>query len=268
MKKSSYTAVGGLLIALLLICGCQGAPKSVQPVLPNQDLLYQVSTINALMQGVYEGETTYGQLQDKGDLGIGTFEALDGEMVMVDGVFYQIKADGKVYPVKPEMIAPFADVTYYSADQTITLSNIDGVANLQKAIDPLITNRNLFCAIRIDGTFSYIKVRSVPAQVKPYPLLSEAVQNQKVFEYQNVEGTILGFWSPDFINGINVPGYHLHFISKDRTIGGHLLDCKVSQAQVGVDVTDDFTLDLPKNQAFSQSDLARDQTSEVQKVER
>lgn len=268
MKNSSRMAWLGLILALMCIGGCQTAPEPAKKAAVDQDLLYQVSTINALMQGIYDGDTTYGEIQDKGNLGIGTFQALDGEMVMIDGVFYQIKSDGKVYAVKPEMIAPFADLTYYSADQTTIVKNIDSVASLQKAIEPLITNKNLFYAIRVDGAFSYIKVRSVPAQVKPYPLLSEAVKNQQVFEYQNVEGTILGFWSPEYINGINVPGYHLHFISKDRQKGGHLLDCKMSEATAGVDVTDNFILDLPQGQDFAQSNLAQDQSKQVQKVER
>lgn len=265
-----YIAPAALLVLLTVLAGCQPEPEPEknQNADQNQDQVYQVSTLNALQLGVYDGETTFAEMQDKGNLGIGTFEALDGEMIMLDGVFYQVRADGNVYQVKADMTCPFADLTYYYADDVMNVQSIDSLASLQKTIDTMRKDPNHFYAIRVDGTFDYIKARSVPAQDEPYPPLSEAVLQQKVFEYQNVEGTILGFWCPRFVDGINMPGYHFHFLSKDRQQGGHLLDAKVRQAIIGVDYTEDFAMHLPRGDAFSQSDLGQDQSQALEKAER
>jgi len=77
------------------LCGCgQG--------LAQEEKVFQVSTIKALLAGVYDGEVTFGQLKQQGDLGLGTLNGLDGEMVAVDGRFYQIKTDGVAYPVSDQ----------------------------------------------------------------------------------------------------------------------------------------------------------------------
>lgn len=65
--------------------------------------LFQASTINALVEGINEGDTTVKELKKHGDFGIGTFDDLDGEMIELDGKFYQIKSDGHAYPVKDSM---------------------------------------------------------------------------------------------------------------------------------------------------------------------
>ncbi len=267
--KTNFGVLLALLLVLMPISGCQPEPeKKGDTAVQNENQVYQVSTINALMQGVYEGESTFGELQDKGNLGIGTFEALDGEMIMIDGVFYQVKSDGKVLVAAADQKTPFADITHYWADDVANIKSIDSMASLQKTIDPYLKNPNIFYAIRVDGTFDYIKARSVPAQSQPYPPLDQAIKQQQVFEYKNVEGTILGFWCPAYVNGINMPGYHFHFISKDRQQGGHLLECQVREALLGIDRTEDFAMHLPDSEAFSQSNLGQDQSKALNKVER
>lgn len=268
--KNRFVFAITLLASIIVLAGCQPEPEMPKALEPDidQEQIYQVSTLNALQAGVYQGEVSFDELQEKGNLGIGTFEALDGEMIMIDGVFYQVRSDGKVYGVKPEMTTPFANVTYYSADEVKTVNKLESLGELQTCVDSLRADSNHFYAIRIDGTFEYIKVRSVPAQSQPYPPLSEAVLGQTVFEYQDVEGSILGFWCPGFVDGINMPGYHFHFISKDRLKGGHLLDARVIQASIGVDFTDGFSMHLPVGEAFSSSNLNEDQSQALEKAER
>ena len=216
--------MGALLsiMALALLPGVECA---------DDDVLFQVSTIDALLQGVFDGFYTFEDLETHGDFGIGTFDSLDGEMIALDGDYYQIKADGVAYPVQGNMTSPFSTVTYFQADQTIAIQNASNFTVLSRQLDEQLPSRNAFYAVRIDGTFPYIKTRSVPKQEKPYPRLADAVKNQSVFEFTNVTGSVVGVWAPEFSKGLNVPGYHLHFITADRKAGGHILDLQVDEAR-------------------------------------
>jgi len=71
--------------------------------------------------------------------------------------------------------------------------------------------------------------------------------NQTVFNLINVEATIVGFRLPSYMDGVNVAGYHLHFITDDKNAGGHLLDCTVRDATIEIDYTYKYDLALPEN---------------------
>lgn len=232
------------------------------------EVLFQVSTIDALMEGVYDGDVTFAELAEKGDTGLGTFNALDGEMIALDGKFYQIKVDGKVYPADPSQRTPFAVVTSFSADSNNTIQDIGSLEGLKSRLDGLLVSKNLFYVMRVDGSFNYVKTRSVPAQEKPYPKLTEVVKEQAVFEFEDIQGTLVIVWAPEYSKGVNVVGYHMHFIAADRTCGGHLLDVDVDEAVVSIDITSEFYLDLPLNGDFLNADLGGDKTGALEKVER
>ena len=204
-------------------------------------VLFQYSTIQRPDGGVYDGDLTYGELAKHGDFGLGTFNALDGEMIALDGKFYQIKSDGVAYPVSDSMKTPFADVTFFNADQTVTIDEPLNFRQLEAYLEKLLPSLNLAYAVRIEGVFPYIKTRSVPRQQRPYPPLVEAAKNQTVFEFQNVKGVMVGFWAPKYLAGVNVAGYHLHFITADRQAGGHLLDCRVADARVAIGNLGEFS---------------------------
>jgi len=232
------------------------------------DVLFQVSTIDALMQGVFDGFYSFDDLMDQGDFGIGTFNALDGEMVALDGEYYQVRADGVAYPVQGDMTAPFAAVTRFEADQTAALENAGNFTELARQIDRHLPSPNAFYALRIDGTFPYVQTRSVPAQEKPYPRLAEAVEDQSVFNLTNVTGSVVGIWSPDFVKGVNVPGYHLHFITEDRKAGGHILEIQVANATAQMDVTAGFAMQLPSSGDFYNVNLSGDLQEELERIEK
>ena len=234
----------------------------------DDDTLFQVSTIDALMQGVFDGFYSFNDLEAQGDFGIGTFDALEGEMIALDGDYYQVKADGVAYPVQGDMTAPFATVTRFEADQTGAVENAGNFSQLSHQIDQYLPSRNMFYAIRIDGTFPYVKTRSVPRQEKPYPRLADAVKNQSVFNFTNVTGSVVGIWAPDFAKGVNVPGYHLHFITEDRKAGGHILDIQVANATAQLDVTPGFAMELPTSGDFYNVDLSGDLQEELKKIEK
>ena len=174
------------------------------------------------MSGLYDGDATISEVTRHGDFGIGTFDALDGEMVVIDGEFYQITSDGA--SSRPRLqTTPFAAVTFFEPDLLLVGGTVD-YARLQEYVAGRLPTQNVFYAVRIEGTFDMIKVRSVPKQHKPYPPLTDVVKNQPVFTLHNVKGTLVGFICPGYAKGVNVPGWHLHFISEDRKSGGHLLD--------------------------------------------
>ncbi len=234
----------------------------------DEDTLFQVSTIDALLKGIYDGEVTFAELAEKGNFGLGTFNALNGEMIALDGEFFQIRIDGKVYKVSPDEKTPFSVMTIFDADKKEYTTGLETYDAVKEYLDTLLLSKNIFYAIRIDGDFKYIKARSVPGQVRPYPPLAEVVKDQVIFEYNTIRGTIVGFWCPEYVKGVNVPGYHMHFISEDRTRGGHLLEVDLDKAAVYVDQTPNFSMALPMDSDFLNADLTDVETGALHKVER
>ncbi|MDH7597210.1 MAG: acetolactate decarboxylase [Methanothrix sp.] len=230
------------------------------------DVLFQVSTISALMDGVFEGSMSFGDLRVHGDFGLGTFDALDGEMVGLDGHFYQVRADGSVHEVRDSTLTSFADVTFFDSDEELALSS-SNMTQVERCLEEVLPTRNIFYAIRIDGKFGHVRTRSVPAQSRPYPNLTVAVMNQSIFDLYNQSGTVVGFWTPSYASGLNVPGYHLHFINDERTAGGHLLDFQLMDGNASIDHTDGFMVVLPYNEDFYAAGTEAADTTELEAVE-
>jgi acetolactate decarboxylase len=266
IKKLAFSL---LLVAVILPLNLAGCTQKTANPLAGGDTLVQISTIDAVLNGLYDGVKDFKTLRTYGDFGIGTFQALDGEMIEVDGKFYQVKADGKVYPVDDGMLTPFASVTYFSPDSSLSLTEGMNYTQLQAFLDKNLPTDNIFYAIKIKGTFSYMKTRSVPAQQKPYPPLVEVTAHQPVFEMTDVEGVIVGFRSPSYVSGVNVPGYHLHFLTADKTAGGHILDFTVKNATAHIDNTSDFLMILPgETSDFYKLDLSQDKEAELNQAEK
>ncbi|AEV29349.1 alpha-acetolactate decarboxylase [Sphaerochaeta pleomorpha str. Grapes] len=269
LSRKIAASMAVLLLIIVLGTGCQSVPKTT---IQQDDTLYQVSLLNALMLGEYDGFIPVSTLQQKGDIGIGTFDTLDGEMIMLDTVVYKAKATGEVFVVDPDVTVPFAVVTTFDADMPVLqVKNVGDLDALKKLLDGMIAQNgndfNCFYVARIGGTFSLAHVRSVPAQEKPYKRLSEIAATQKEFIYENLEGTIVAFRCPDYVEGINLPKWHLHFLSADMAKGGHLLDANLSQGNVQIDTIREFNLVLPENNSFAQMDIANDLSRETSKVE-
>jgi acetolactate decarboxylase len=250
-----------LVFCLLLSCFLTACGPA------DRDVLYQASTLQALMVGVYDGPWTVGEIRRHGDLGLGTFNGLDGEMAMLDGVIYQVSIDGKVTAMPDSAGAPFVNVTHFEADATHELPAGMDMEAFQKWMDARLPSLNLPYAFRVDGTFRFIRTRSVPRQHEPYPPLTEAVKQQRTFEFHDVKGTVLGFRFPDYLKGVNVSGYHLHFLTADRTGGGHLLAFTVSEATAATDTTPRLVIDLPRTSAFMAAD-AKTTADDVHAVEK
>lgn len=201
-----------------------------------EEEIFQVSRLDSLLVGQYDGKTTYGALKHYGDFGVGTFNAVDGEMVALDGNFYQVKADGVAYPVKNSLKTPFAVVTQFDADMAFEIDQRMSLATLLDSISAKLDGQGYY-AIRVDGDFQYAKTRSVHAQSVPYPPLTEVVADQEVFEFENIQGTMVGYLLPEEVAGENAVGYHFHFLTADRQAGGHLLDGIIQRGTVSIDIS-------------------------------
>lgn len=224
----------------------------------NKDAVFQVATIGSLSQGVFDGDYTYGKLAKKGDLGLGTFLDLNGEMIAVDGMYYRILSNGKVERVRNNEIVPFAEVVWFKPAHVMKVKSIINYQRLSSIMHKTFNNPNIPYAIRIDGKFNKLKLRSLRRQKSPYPTLLEASEKQAIFEYKNVEGSIVGFWFPRYMAGIAMPGFHLHFIDKTRTAGGHVLELALDEGIASLQALHQVNVYLPYTGSFSRVNLAAD----------
>jgi len=231
-------------------------------------VLFQASTIGALLEGAYDGDLSFAELAEHGDLGLGTLNGLDGEMIALDGEFFRADVEGRVERIPPEERTPFAVVT--SFEPTIDLSIEGGLDHdaLLERLDELIPATASSCAIRLDGRFELVRARSVPRQHPPYQPLTEVVAGQHVFELRDVVGTMVGFRFPAYVEGIEVSGYHLHFIDEERERGGHVLDSRSHGLRVRLDLSDDLHVELPAGVELADPQLAAATHAAVERVER
>ncbi len=210
-----------------------------------EDALYQVSAFNVFASGNFERNITFADLAKHGDFGIGTLNGLNGEMIALDGKFYQIPVTGVPRDIGLSEKTPYATVSFFEKDFTFQVENVSSYLNLTSIINSTIANYNFIYAIRVHGYFDFVKTRSVPMQYEPYTTLTEVVKNQTVFNLNGVEGTAVGFFFPDSLNGVDAVGYHLHFITDGHTGGGHLLECSIKNAMIEIDSIDNYHLLIP-----------------------
>jgi acetolactate decarboxylase len=228
--------------------------------------LFQVSTSGALVEGISQGVVTVGELKRHGDLGLGTFADLDGEMVVVDGRFWRVPGAGKVREAADSDLAPFAVVTSFRPERSLELASVESIDDLLRQLDRLRTSNNLFFAVRIDGRFSRMHTRAVCK--KAGVGLVDAAANQVEFELHDIGGTIVGFWTPEYARTVNIAGWHLHFLSEDRSAGGHVLDVAGSTLKAQVQHLDDFRMAIPESPEFLRADLTRDPSKALDQAER
>ena len=256
-----------IALLLLAISGCRTVPCQVPPT--SAAGVYQYSTLQALIEGVYDGERSLAELRRHGDFGIGTFNALDGEMILLDGAFYQVRADGLVYMPSLETRTPFAAVVSFVAEETWTLPPGLDYAAFRDWLDAEVGEAgNLPVAVHVRGQFARVRTRSVPVQSPPYPRLTEVTRHQPEFELKACAGRLVGFRLPPYLAGVNVAGYHLHFLSDELKSGGHLLDFETIGGTAEICRRHRLVLDLPASDAFKAANLDDDKQADVHAAER
>ena len=230
--------------------------------------LTQWSTIDALLKGHFQASATLAEVKKHGDFGLGTFEGLDGELVLLDGKVYRIDGYGKVSEPADTVKSPFVAVAEFKADIELEVPAGLTLADLQARVDAVLPSKNVFYAIKVTGKFAEVRTRSVAGQKEPYPTLAEVVKTQSLFTLKDTEGTLVGMWCPAYVKTLNVPGYHFHFLTADRSGGGHVLGLVTGDGvKVQVAVLRNFTVRLPELATFDALDLTGDNAKVLHAVE-
>jgi len=231
-------------------------------------VLFQASTIGALLDGAYEGDVSFAELAEHGDTGLGTLNSLDGEMIALDGRFYRADVEGVVHEVDPRTRTPFAVLTWFTPTIEVAVDEPISHEELLGLLDDHLPDGTVACGVRIDGSFELVHARSVPRQEPPYRPLAEVVGDQRVFDLTDVEGTMVGFRFPDYSEGIEVSGYHLHFITAERTRGGHVLSARPRRAVARIDTSTDLHVELPPGVDLSSPQSSRETHEALNRAER
>jgi acetolactate decarboxylase len=216
----------------------------LRPEHPDHEL-FQTSTVQALLAGAFDGDVTLAEVLEHGDLGLGTLNGLDGELIVLDGEAWKAELDCTL--VRPDAASktPYAVVVAFSPGARVTLSGPFGEADLQAHLGEHVSQTVRPTAIRIDGRFEEVHVRSVPRQTPPYRPLAEVIAQQQISVLRDVSGTMMGFCFPDALDGIEMVGSHLHFVTDDRTRGGHVLEFTLHEATAHVDAATELYVELP-----------------------
>lgn len=220
--------------------------------------LFQNSLMSALLAGDFEGKMSVGELLEKGDLGLGTFEGLDGEMAILDGRAYKMTSDGTAREADLQEMSPFAAVTGFVPSAFLDLKEGE---DAEKKILSALPGRNYPCAVHAKGEFAKVVTRTVSKREKPWGPMKEAVDEQKVCEFEKIAGDVVGFWTPKAFEGPCVAGFHLHFISRDRSCGGHILSVCPKEAKVEIAFCPEITFCLPQSPLFASLELCPEDLS-------
>lgn len=232
--------------------------------------MFQVSSLQALLLGYYRPVINVQKLKEHGDTGLGTFAQADGEMIVLDGHVFQADYDGSIKEADDADGIPFGTVSFFAEAQKEILTASDMNAVEKKLDEAVRLHRNHMAVIRLEGCFDHVCFRAgqaVPAE-KDVPLADWLQDHQQVWEEKNIDGTIVGVYFPSFMDHLNTPGWHLHFLSADHTRGGHVLNLSIHNGRLSVSYCDGFAMVQPDDAAYESLDLARDQTEAIASAEK
>ena len=231
--------------------------------------VFQTGLMAGLLDGVYDGEMTVGELLGHGNFGLGTFDGLDGEMIVLDGTAYQMRHDGSVREAELSQRTPYAVVTNFVPTIRRDLPRDLLRSTAAQVLDELTVSRNYMYALKIRGSFEWVRTRTVIKQDKPYPKMVEATDQEPIVQFDDLIGTIVAFRTPIYEQGISVPGCHAHFIDSHRTRGGHVVDFKLREARVEICPGTELRLHLPLTPEFSAADLSpEDLADQISRAEK
>lgn len=251
-----------LLIILCLLSSHLFAQTSI----PNH--LYTFGHASAFIGGLYDAHISYGQIKPYGNFGLGAPDQLDGEIVIFNNKFYQTQSSGKTFEIRYTEKTPFVIINQFKSDQSIKKTGPLTKDQLFQLLDSVLTKKNGIYAVHVRAKFAFVKTRAFPIITeKPYQPMAQLLSLQKFFNYENVEGDLIGYRLPAYMEGPNITGYHFHFLSDDKTKGGHLIDVILNNMTIEIDELDGFSIFPPSTEAFQKFDLEKDRRNEVKAVE-
>lgn len=238
------------------------SPQELHGEVIYRNEVFQTGLMAGLLDGIYDGEMTVGELLGHGNFGLGTFDGLDGEMVVLDGVAYQMRHDGSVVESPLDQRTPYAVVTNFVPTIRRDLPRDLLRATTSQILDDLTVSKNYMYALKIRGAFEWVRTRTVIKQSKPYPRMVDATENEDIVQFENLIGTIVAFRTPIYEQGISVPGCHAHFVDSSHTMGGHVVDFKLTEARVEICPGTELRLHLPVTPEFSAANLSPEDLAE------
>ncbi len=236
----------------------------------DRESIAQVALLQSLAQGYFGGTVTAGQLRTLGDTGIGTFEGLNGEMIVLDGKVYQALGDGRVIVAPDKTIIPYATVTFFDKDIAVKLESIKDKAAFEKILNDAVQQHgvNSFYMVKMHAQFDSVLFRSEYGSQEPYPTLVEALKGKQTeFTEKKINGTLVGLYCPSYMGELNSVGWHFHFLSDDKKKGGHILELSLKGATAYLDQTDKFTMILHDDKKFHELNLAKDMKEDIRSAE-
>jgi len=252
-----------LLLFVLLL-------SSVMIAAAGDKVVTQASTVNAVLKGMYDGTITFGELKKYGDFGIGYFDKMGGEALAVDGVFYRIKSDGLTEVIKDNDKTPFFIVTKFESDTDNFTNRKFDLKELKDYLLSMMPRKKSFYAIKVSGIFDNLKGRTFLRQAKPYPAIDQVLETQTEANFTNTEGILIGFYTPEFLEGIGIPGFHFHYLSKDKARGGHVISLNVNSVTIEFFEITRFQILFPDNVDYQGAELGftKKMRKELQKFEK
>ena len=227
----------------------------------------QISLFSVLLGGRYGGIVTLAEVKRYGDMAIATMDRLDGEVQMIDGVVYQACSDGRIYLPGDGETIPFGTICDFRAEESLNLENIPSYELFEGHMGKLFPQENIPLAIRVTGNFRRMKVRVVARQERDGVGLADAAKNEALFDLADCSGDLVGFRLPEYLRGVNAPGWHLHFMDAERRRGGHVVNFSLLAGEVRVCHADDFQIRLPEPEVFAAFDPNRDWSKELKRAE-
>ncbi len=236
-----------------------------------ENKMYQVSTLQALAMGYTRPVIKVSELLTHGDTGLGTFTDIDGEMILVDGKCWRADVNGSVQQVSEELGVPFAAVAFQERERVVTLPNGLDIDGLKTTLNNRIEEKfglNSMHMVRVDGYFEEVRARSeVPYHSQHVTLKEILSKTQKDFTFRELSGTLVCVYFPDYLDTINASGWHVHFISKDRSLGGHVFQFKMVHGEALIDKIQNLEVQIPTEPAFDTYSLKNASNDEIRQVE-
>ncbi len=217
--------------------------------------VYQTSPISALLNGFDNDSFTVTEIKKHGDFGLGTFNGVDGEMIILDGKVYRADYTGKISIPDNSWESPFVTEIYFHSDTSITLKDTLSFSSLENFINNILPSKNIICAIKIEGLFNNIQYRSEKKQTAAYTNLGDVLKHQFIYNMSNIKGTMVGFYYPDYLKEVNAAGYHFHFLSFDKKSGGHVLNLITQNIKIQIEFAKNLDLRVPSTAGFYKMNL-------------
>jgi acetolactate decarboxylase len=257
-----------LFILLAITCvNYKSIAQQKSNPLKNDNNLFSAGFASGFIGGLYDNWYPYKELEKHGNFGLGAPGHLDGELLLLNGKIYQTQSTGKTTLVPDTGKLPYAVVCFFKAKKVYKHAGALSKTALYSYLDSLLSNQNGIYAIHITGKFKSIKTRAFPPVEKPYLPLAAMLNRQHFFEHSDIRGDLVGFRIPPFMEGAHISGYHFHFLSEDKTAGGHLIDLNMENITIEIDTLTNYTMDLPQTTDFNNFDFKKDRKEEIKSVE-